>query len=166
MPLFRSSPKPAKKTLKEVEEEFESHAGFDPEDPVGGSRKDSRASASTAATATTDGGGGEDKPPWATEEGTRGRYSSCISVKLVQTANMSRGSIASYPSFLTEDIVVMPFFFSVSSSRDARSSSYYRQALAFLSPTLMKVTFGVNSAIVDNSVTTADGVRANVLRWL
>ena len=44
MRAFRSvtgrSPKAAKKTLKEVEEEFESNAGFDPEDPV--SRKGSR----------------------------------------------------------------------------------------------------------------------------
>ena len=79
MRAFRSvtgrSPQPAKKTLKEVEEEFESQsAGLGPDDPA---RRDSRASGSTAAT-TTDGGGGggEDKPPWETEEGTRGgRYS-------------------------------------------------------------------------------------------
>ena len=78
MRAFRSvtgrSPQPAKKTLKEVEEEFESHsAGFGPDDPA---RRDSRASGASAAT-TTDGGGGggEDKPPWETEEGTRGgRY--------------------------------------------------------------------------------------------
>ena len=71
------SPKTAKKTLKEREEEFESQAaaaaaGFDPEDP--GSRKDSRASASgSTAASTIDWGGGDDKPPWETEEGTRGR---------------------------------------------------------------------------------------------
>ena len=80
MRAFRSvtgrSPQPAKKTLKEVEEEFESHGGgLGPDDPA---RRDSRASGTSAVT-TTDGGGGgggEDKPPWETEEGTRGgRYS-------------------------------------------------------------------------------------------
>ena len=81
MRAFRSvtgrSPQPAKKTLKEVEEELESHGGgFGPDDDP--ARRDSRASGTSAVT-TTDGGGGgggEDKPPWETEEGTRGgRYS-------------------------------------------------------------------------------------------
>ena len=73
----RSPQPPAKKTLKEVEEEFESHGGgLGPDDDP--ARRDSRASGTSAVT-TTDGGGGgggEDKPPWETEEGTRGgRYS-------------------------------------------------------------------------------------------
>ena len=71
MPLFRGkSPKAAKKTLKDLEEEFEgnANAGFDPGDPAGaGSRKDSAVSDSTVATT-------DDKPPWETEEGDMRRY--------------------------------------------------------------------------------------------